>query len=123
MSLFKQITESQHPDRLIDLTLKEIIAAGKVTNPYQTYVLGTVATVVKNAGVGQVYLEGPVTYNSGGTQTEVVNAIKALSDGDAVKLASYLLDCLTVGGTAFAEPTMSVAEWTKLIFARQVSAE
>lgn len=117
MKLLKALTESNHPSHLVDITLKEIISAGKVTNPYQTYVLGVVSNAVKD-GVKLDSIEFPSSF-SGGTDIDLVKAMKALTDQEAVSLAQYLLDCIATEGSALQDHTQSLNDWTKYVLHRQ----
>src|SRR4051812_48368904 len=87
-----------HSPQLVDLTLKEIVAAGKVTNPYQLFTLGRIAGFFKN-GLKSVdlELENPVNYGDESTSSAVKEAMKAMSDTEHVQLAQYLLDCIVAG--------------------------
>lgn len=109
-----------HETMLVDLTLQEVIAAGKVTNPYQLFVLGRLSNFFR-MGMKSVDLqmEGPVNYGDESTSTATKQAMQAMSDADHVKLASYLLDCIRVGESIFHDEKMNVVEWMKFVLHKQ----
>lgn len=90
MNLHRQILEGSVPIP-VQMTLGEIVRDGKITNPYQTFVLSWVADFFKNGIKIGADLEMPVTAGSGATHTEVIDSINALSPEDQVALAAYLL--------------------------------
>lgn len=109
-----------HSPQLVDLTLKEIISAGKVTNPYQLFVLGHLATFFKN-GLKSVDLdlENPLTFGTNATSTEVKDAFKMLTDAETVQLAQYLLDCIDAGESMLHDAGSSVADWISFVIHKQ----
>ena len=113
------ITEGQGPVPVI-MILDEIIKAGKVTNPYQTFVLGWLSEFFKNGlKSASLHLESPVTFESGATSTVVVNALKSLSPENQVQLAQYLKDCIAAGESALHCHTMTVEDWMRYVIQRQ----
>jgi len=113
------ITEGQGPVP-VKLTLAEIIKDGKVTNPYQTYVLGWLSEFFKN-GLKSIdlELESPITFGSAATSTAVQSALKSLSPEDQVMLAQYLLDCIDAGESALHNREMSLIDWQRYVLQRQ----
>lgn len=109
-----------HSTQLVDLTLQEVVNAGKVTNPYQLFILGHVAQFFK-AGYKSVdlQLEGPVTFNTEATSTAVKEALLAMSEADHVKLAQYLLDCIKVGESLMYDHEMNLVEWMRFVLRKQ----
>jgi len=109
-----------HSTQLIDLTLQEIVTAGKITNPYQLFILARVAGFFKN-GLKSVdlHFENPVNYGDESTTTAVKDALKALSDGDHVRLASYLLDCIVAGESLLHNRSVGVVEWINFVLQKQ----
>jgi hypothetical protein len=109
-----------HSPQLVDLTLQEIVTAGKVTNPYQLLVLARVAGFFKN-GLKSVdlYFENPVNYGDESTSSDVKQALQAMSDEEHVKLASYLLDCITAGECMLHNATMPSVDWMHFVLAKQ----
>lgn len=102
------------------LTLDEIIKAGRVTNSYQTFVLGWLSEFFKNGmKSAALHLENPISFESGATSTEVVNALKSLSPENQVQLAQYLKDCIAAGESALHARSMSVVDWTYYVLRRQ----
>ena len=104
------ITEGQGPVPA-KLTLDEIITAGKVTNPYQIFVLSWLAEFFKN-GVkpGMMVVGDPVTFGDA-TATTHIEALKALSGADQVALAQFLKDCIDIGQSDVPRNVMSPLEW------------
>jgi len=109
-----------HATQLVDLTLKEIVTAGKVTNPYQLFTLGRLAGFFKN-GLKSVdlYMENPVNYGDDSTSSAVKEALTSMSDAEHVKLATYLLDCITAGECLLHDSKMLTADWMKFVLAKQ----
>lgn len=114
------LNEHHHSTQLVDLTLKEVVAAGKVTNPYQLFVLGHLAEFFKN-GLKSVdlQLENPISFNTDATSTYVVETLKGMSDAEHVALAQYLLDCIVAGESALYDRNSNVVEWMKFVLRKQ----
>ena len=109
-----------HTTMLVDLTLQEIVNAGKVTNPYHLFVLGHVSQFFKNGlKSADLHLETPFSFNTDATSTEVKEAMKSLSDAEHVKLAKYLLDCITAGECALYDKDAGIAQWTNFVLQKQ----
>lgn len=109
-----------HSPMLVDLTLKEIVKDGKVTNPYQLFVLGHLSQFFKN-GLKSVDLEmeNPVSFNTDATSTAVKEAMKSLSEAEQVQLASYLLSCITAGECMLHNKEATVCDWINFVLQRQ----
>ena len=120
MKLHRMITlEAQGPVS-VGLTLDEIIRAGKVTNPYQTFVLGWLSEFFKNGlKSADLQLESPIDFESKATSTTVVSALKAMEPADAVALAQYLKDCIKAGECALHDKKMDIVEWMRFVLAKQ----
>lgn len=113
------LTEAQGPVSVM-LTLDEIIKAGKVTNPYQTYVLGWLSEFFKNGlKSASLELENPVPLESGATSTAVVNELKSLLPEQQVALAQYLKDCVQAGECALHHKDLDIAEWINFVCRKQ----
>ncbi len=109
-----------HTTMLVDLTLQEIVQAGKVTNPYQLFVLGHVAQFFKNGlKSADLHLETPISFNTDATSSAVKEAMKSLSDAEHVKLATYLLDCITAGECLLYDKELSTLDWAHFVLAKQ----
>lgn len=126
MELLKQIALEQiggtpkHSPQLVDLTLQEVVNAGKVTNPYQLFVLGKMAMFFKNGLKStDLHLENPVNFESGETSTALKTALQAMSDEDHVALAQYLLDCIKAGECMLHDPVMTAEEWMRFVIHKQ----
>lgn len=109
-----------HSPQLVDLTLKEIVMAGRVTNPYQLFVLGHLAQFFKQ-GLRSVdlHLENPISFNTNATSSAVRSAMEALSSEEHVKLASYLLDCITAGECLMYDKDCDLTEWMNFVLHKQ----
>lgn len=108
MKLHRQISEmtSTVP---YELTLGEVISAGDVTNPYQTYVLSLLANLFKAPGFyeGELGGDGLPTDSMSATSTASIEAIKSLSPSDKVSLATYLLSQVIAGEDEIHRPFMA----------------
>lgn len=102
------------------MTLDEVIKAGKVTNSYQTFVLGWLAEFFKNGlKSAALELENPISFGSKATSVELVSALKALTPADSVSLAQYLKDCVAAGECALHNKQSTVADWIKFVLRKQ----
>ena len=121
LSLLKSVVfESQHSTQLVDLTLKEIITAGKVTNPYQLFVLGHLSQFFKDGCKSvDLYLENPISFDTGATSSALKDALLALSDADHVKLAQYLLDCTAAGESLLWNRGQNPVDWMHFVLGHQ----
>jgi hypothetical protein len=109
-----------HSTMLVDLTLKEIVQAGKVTNPYQLFVLGHVSQFFKNGlKSADLHLETPISFNTDATSTAVKAAMQSLSEADQVKLAQYCLDCITAGECMMYNQEANLIDWINFVLAKQ----
>lgn len=120
MKLHQQISspflvDSQGPVP-VKMTLDEIIKAGKVTNPYQIFVLGWLSEFFKDGlKSAKLELENPITFNSGATSTAVVDGLKGMSPENQVQLAQYLKDCIDAGESALAHKDLSIVDWMRYV--------
>jgi len=113
------IAEGQGPIS-VKLTLDQIIQAGKVTNPYQTFVLGWLSEFFKNGlKSASLQLENPIDFESQATHTDFVNKLRALAPADAVALAQYLKDCVDAGECALHDQKSNVVDWIHYVLQRQ----
>jgi len=125
MKLHRMIAlEAQGPVPL-GMTLDEIIRAGKVTNNYQSFVLGQLSEFFKNkASNGDVksldfQLESPIDFESQATTTALVTAVRALAPEKAVALAQYLKDCIQVGESMLRDKDMDPVAWMHYVLQAQ----
>jgi hypothetical protein len=109
-----------HSTQLVDLTLKEIVDAGKVTNNYQLFVLAHVSEFFKN-GLKSVdlQLENPISFNTHATHSYVVDTLKAMTDEEHVALAEYLLDCIKAGECARYDRDSKLTDWMRFVLRKQ----
>lgn len=117
MKLHRMIAlEAQGPVPL-GMILDEIIRAGKITNPYQSFVLGQLSEFFKNKSPNgemkslDFQLETPIDFESQATSTMVVNAVRSLTPEKAVALAQYLKDCIQEGECALHDENMNIVDW------------
>ena len=104
----------------VKLTLAEIVRDGKVTNPYQIFVLGWLSEFFKNGlKSAALQLENPIDFESRATHTEVVAGLKALTPENQVQLAQYLSDCIDAGESVLHNQTMNVVDWMKFVLRKQ----
>lgn len=120
-TLLQQVSvfEGQGPVS-VKLTLGEIIRDGKVTNPYQIYVLAWLSEFFKNGQKSAaLQLEMPVSIGSNATNTEVINSLKAMSPANQVHLAQYLSDCIDAGESAVHDAKSTIVDWMKFVLHAQ----
>lgn len=118
MNLHRDIINEGYGEQLVMLTLDEVIKAGQVTNPYQTFVLCWLSeqfrTGVKPAAPG---FRNPGEL--GATSSATVDSIKALTSEESVKLAEFLKACVAEAQTAPWGNQLSAEEWIKLVLQKQ----
>jgi hypothetical protein len=109
-----------HSTQQVDLTLQEIVDAGRVTNPYQLFVLGRMAMFFKRGlKSADLQLENPVNFESGETSSELKSELEGLSDAERVSLAQYLLDCIKAGECMLYDQQMKIGEWIRFVLRKQ----
>jgi hypothetical protein len=113
------LAEAQGPVS-VALTLDEIIKAGKVTNPYQIFVLGWLSEFFKNGlKSAKLELESPITFGSAATSSVVVDGLKTMSPENQVQLAQYLKDCVAAGECALHHKDLSIVDWMSFVIHSQ----
>lgn len=118
MNLHRTIIHEGFGEQLVVLTLDEIIKAGKVTNPYQNFVLGWLSEHFRNGPKPMAPgLRPPGSL--GATSAAVVESIKALTPEESVKLAQFLKDCITVSEPKAWGSDLAVADWMKFVLSKQ----
>lgn len=118
MNLHRAIVNEAFGEQLVVLTLDEIIKAGKVTNPYHTFVLSWLSEHFRQ-GVKPLSpgLRNPGSV--GATSAAVVESIKGLTPEEAVMLAQFLKDCVTVAAPKAWGSDLCVADWLKFVLSKQ----
>lgn len=102
------------------LTLDEIIRDGKVTNPYQIYVLGWLSEFFKNGlKSAALQLENPIDFESRATHTDVVEYLKNMAAETQVQLAQYLKDCIEAGESALHDHPSTIVDWMRFVVHKQ----
>lgn len=121
MTLFQEIAMFEgHAPQLVDLTLREVVASGGATNPYQIFVLGLLSSFFKDGLKSAKFeLETPIPFNNDATTVARRAQIEALGGPSQAQLAQYLLDCLAAGESAVCAPDMDVVDWMKFVLRRQ----
>ena len=127
MKLHRTIIENElchgapaHANQNMDLTLKEIIANGRISNAYETLVISRLAEFFKNGLKSvDIQMENPVNVGSSATSTEVINAINSLDPESQVELATYLLACIDAGECMLHNRDSNVVDWIKFVLRRQ----
>jgi hypothetical protein len=120
MKLHRAITlEAQGPVP-VGMTLDEVIRAGKVTNPYQLFVLAHMSEFFKN-GIksASLQLETPIDFESQATSSAVMNGLKAMESADHVNLAKYLKDCIKAGECALHDKQLDIVDWIHFVLQKQ----
>ncbi len=118
MNLHRTIVNEGYGEQLVVLTLDEIIKAGKVTNPYQNFVLGWLSEHFRN-GVKPMSPGLRPPGSLGATSSSVVESIKGLTPEESVKLAQFLKDCVTASDQKPWGSDLAVADWMKFVLQRQ----
>lgn len=118
MNLHRTIVNEGYGEQLVALTLEEIIKAGKVTNPYQTFVLCWLSEHFRN-GTKPLAPGLRPPGSLGATSSAVVESIKALSPEEAVTLAQFLKDCINVSDPKAWGSDLAVADWMKFVLKKQ----
>ena len=125
MKLHRVVANEAQGPIPVGLILDAIIRDGKVTDNYQSFVLGQLTEFFKNHSTNgdiksaDFQLENPIDFESKATSTEVVSAVRALSTADAVALAQYLKDCIKVGESMLRDRDMDVTGWMRYVLAKQ----
>jgi len=125
MKLHRVVANEAQGPIPVGLILDAIINNGKVTDNYQHFVLGQLSeffsTLSSNGDIksADYQLENPIDFESKATSTVVVQAVRLLSDSDAVALAQYLKDCIATGESALRDRDMNVVGWMHYVLAKQ----
>lgn len=105
----------------ISMTLNQIINAGKVTNSVQYFILAGLISMFKDGGPTR----WPRDLNSYSmsTSSEQIDAIKTISDTEAVELAKWLGQELTnpvnFETNPYANSSQDVVEWIRFVLKKQ----
>lgn len=121
MSLLQDIviTEGQGPVP-VQLTLQEIIKAGKITNGYQTFVLAWLSEFFKDGAKPLSLLGSPVSAGAlGATSLDTISMIKSLDSDSAVAFAQYLLDLTLLSEPPLTSSVLSPAEFVQFALSKQ----
>jgi hypothetical protein len=106
--------------QLLDLTLQEIIRAGRITNPYQLFALARASSFFKNGcKTTDSDLETPIQFDDDCTSVATTNKLMSLSDKEHVQLAQYLLDCFVTGECAFHDESQGLTDWVYYVLRKQ----
>lgn len=105
----------------LTMTLEQVIAAGKVTNPVQTFIIAELSNMFRDGGPYRWSRD----LNPYGAEnsSEIIEAVKSLSDEDTVELSKWLLERLCTPATfesnPYSNPTMDTLSWVKWVLKRQ----
>lgn len=105
----------------ISMTLDQIINAGKVTNSVQYFILAGLISMLKDGSPTR----WPRDLNSYGmsTSSEQIDAIKTISDSEAVELATWLgnelQNSVNFETNPYASPQMDIVGWIRWVLKRQ----
>lgn len=102
-----------------ELSLREIIQAGDITNHYHIYVLALLSQFFQEGQRATAGWMDELTLSNGATSVGVIESIKSLSPSEKVNLASYLLSCVEAGESALHSTQMRSADWIKYVLQRQ----
>jgi hypothetical protein len=122
MELLRSIVSEQHVQvKGLDLTLKDIVKNGKVSDPYQLLVLGQLSEFFKNGlKSADLELEHPISFDSAATTTAVKTALMGMSDAEHVALAKYLLNCVDAGECMLHHKESNIIDWMRFVLAHQM---
>ena len=115
-----QVTEGIIPVH-ISMTLQQIIDAGKVTNSVQTFILAELSNMFKQGGPHR----WPRDLKPYGAETPsvMIDAIRGLSDSEAVDLAQWFLvkleEVSNFETNPYTKPEMDTQQWVRWVLSRQ----
>lgn len=114
MGLLNHLLNEKHETMLIDISLAEIIAAGKITNYYHTFLLTSLLTAMPHCH--ESALGKPC--ESIGNEVELTEYVKSLSDADVVKIATCLLSTINFKNQ-FPSPSIDMVDWMRYVIRKQ----
>lgn len=107
----------------VSMTLDQVVEAGKITNPVQTFLLANLIGLFKNGFLERWPRE--LQASSTGTQSEVIEAVRSLKDDEVVDLAKWMIAALEVPENfearpaPYHDPAAKSAEWVKWVTRRK----
>jgi hypothetical protein len=106
----------------LTMTLEQVISDGGITNNVQYFIMGGLISMFKDGGP----YRWPRDLNpySMTTSSEIIDALKTLSDLEAVELASWLLDKLQTPASFESNPyvcpsSIDTVDWIKWVLKKQ----
>lgn len=107
----------------LTMTLEQVITSGKVTNPVQHFVMAGLVSMFKDGGPAR----WPRDLNSYSmaTGSDMIEAIKGLSDIESVEMAKWLYEQLRAPATfesnpyACSNPLMNTVDWMQWVLHKQ----
>lgn len=105
----------------ISMTLEQVIAAGKVTNSVQNFIMAGLIAMFKDGGPTR----WPRDINSYAmaTGSDLVEAVKGMSANESVEMAKWLLEQLARPASFESNPycnsAMQMNDWVKMVLRRQ----
>ncbi len=117
---FYNLNEGVIPVHLT-MTLEQVIKSGRITNPVQTFTIAELTSMFRDGGPYR-WSRDLNPYGSE-SSSEVIEAVKGLSDSDVVELATWLLEQLHTPATFESNPhcstSMDTVSWVKWVLKRQ----
>lgn len=114
MRTINHLLNENHQTMLLDLSLQEIVDAGKINNPYHVFVLSMLIKAMPQAFVLAFGSECEFVDNEV-LRTEFV---KNMPDSDAVKLAKACLDTFKIRD-ACPSPHIPMVDWMRYVIGHQ----
>lgn len=105
----------------ISMTLAQVLTDGKITNNVQTFIIAGLISLFKEAGSPRWSRD--LNSYSMSTSSDLIDAVKNLSDSEAVEMTQWLVQQLKAPENFEATSQMSneddIIEWMKLVLRKQ----
>lgn len=105
----------------IEMTLEQIVSAGKVTNSVQTFIMAGLVSMFKDGGPTRWPRD--INSYSMATGADLIEAVRGLNDNEAVEMAKWLLSELvkpaTFESNPCTNPAMGTQEWVRWVLHKQ----
>ncbi len=103
------------------MTLDQVISAQKITNNVQYFIIGGLINMFKDGGPSR-WPRDLNSYNMS-TSSNLLDALKTMSDAEAVELATWLGNALQAPASfetdAYCKPQMDTVSWIKYVLKKQ----
>jgi hypothetical protein len=106
----------------VSMTLDQVVNAGKITNPVQTFLLANLIGMFKDGGLDRWPRELTSHYQS---RSDVIEAVRSLKDNEIVDLAKWMIAALQVPEnfearpSPFHSPQANAASWVQWVTRKQ----